>query len=128
MNLRNKKLVMGVRILFGLFILYSGIGGFLASAAEMKGVPEAMINATLELQANGLFYMIKITEIITGLMLLLNFRPALALLGIAPIGVGVVVFNANIAPAFVISGIVVCLFTAFLGYAYWDKYKPLFVK
>ena len=94
----------------------------------MEGIPEAMVEATKALQMNGLFYMIKITELITGLMLVLNFRPALALLGIAPVAVGIIVFNANIAPAYVISGVIVSLFTAFLGYAYWDKYKPLFTK
>jgi hypothetical protein len=32
----------------------------------------------------------------------------------------------DIAPNFIISGVIVCLFNAYLGYAYWDKYKALF--
>ncbi|MEK7647501.1 MAG: DoxX family membrane protein [Patescibacteria group bacterium] len=126
--MRNRKVVLVVRVLFGLFMLFSGVSGFMASVDEMQGVPQEMITATKNLQDSGLFHMIKITEIVAGLMLIVGFLPALALLFIAPIAVGIVVFNAFIAPMYVISGIIVCAFTAFLGYAYWDKYRAIFAR
>lgn len=126
--MRNRKVVLVVRVLFGLFMLFSGVSGFMASTDEMQGVPQEMITATKNLQDSGLFQLIKVTEIVAGLMLVLGFLPALALLFVAPIAVGIVVFNAFIAPMYVISGVIVCAFTAFLGYAYWDKYRAIFAR
>jgi putative oxidoreductase len=126
--MHNRKIVLVVRVLFGLMMLFSGLSGFMASTQEMQGVPQEMITATKNLQAVGLFQMIKITEIVAGIMLVIGFLPALALLFIAPVAVGIVVFNAFIAPMYVVSGLLVCAFTAFLGYAYWDKYRLIFVK
>ncbi len=126
MNLRNRKLVIAVRTIFGLFMLFSGVSGFLASAQSMQGVPQPMIDITQMLWATGLFQMIKITEIVAGLMLVTGFLPALAVIFLAPICIGVIVFNAHVAPSYVVTGIVISVFNAFLGYAYWDKYKELF--
>ncbi len=125
MNFRHPRLVITLRVLFGLFILMSGVTGMMAGA-EMNGVPAPIIPASQDLYALGIFQMIKITEIVAGLMLVTGFLPALAAIFIAPIAVGILVFNGNVAPAYVITGLVVCAFEAYFGYAYWDKYKALF--
>lgn len=125
MDFRNKYLLTTLRVIFGLFMLFSGVSGLLAGES-MEGVPEGMQPTLQMLYDTGLFHMIKITETIAGLMLLVGFLPWLAALALAPLGVGIIVFNANVAPQFVISGVIVCLFLAYLGYAYWPKYKPLF--
>jgi uncharacterized membrane protein YphA (DoxX/SURF4 family) len=76
----------------------------------------------------GIFQMIKTTEIIAGLMLVTGFLPALAAIFVAPICIGIIVFSLNVAPAYVGSGIFVAILTAYMGYAYWDKYKSIFVR
>ncbi len=126
MNFRNKYLVMTIRILFGLMMIFSGVTGFLAAGKSMEGVPPEMIESTKVLFNTGIFQMIKVTEIVAGLMLVIGFLPALAAIFIAPIAVGIVVVNSMIAPNLIISGVIVCLLNAYLGYAYWDKYKALF--
>lgn len=125
MNFRNKYLVATVRILLGLFMAFSGIAGFL-SLKDLSNIPPDMLQMTQVLIDTGLFQMIKITETIAGLMLVFNFLPALAAIFIAPIAIGIIVFNSFVAPSFVISGVIVGILTAYLGYAYWDKYKALF--
>lgn len=125
MNFRNRKLVVTVRILLGLFILFSGITGWMAGS-EMKNVPEPMVPTMMNLWNMGIFQLIKTTEIVVGIMLILGFLPALALLFLAPICVGVIVYNMVVAPLYVITGVIVTLFTGYLGYAYWDKYKAIF--
>lgn len=129
MNFRNKYLSNTIRILFGLFMLFSGVSGlWMIFTGSTEGVPPDLIDIMSTLQSSGLIYMIKITETIAGAMLILNLRPALAAIFIAPIAIGIIVFNAMLAPEFVIMGVIVALLDAYLGYFYWDKYKALFTR
>jgi putative oxidoreductase len=125
MNFRNRYLLITLRTILGLFLLMSGITGFMAGPA-MNGVPAPMIPSQQSLWVMGIFQMIKATEIVAGLMLILGFLPALAAIFIAPLAVGIIVYNSRIAPAYLPTGIIVVLLNAYLGYAYWDKYKALF--
>ncbi len=125
MNFRNKYLLITIRTLFGLFLIFSGVAGFLAGKS-MQGVPPDMIPTMQTLWNTGIFQMIKVTEIVAGLMFVTGFLPALAAIFVAPIAIGIIVVNSMIAPNMVISGVIVCLLNAYLGYAYWDKYKALF--
>lgn len=127
MNLRHRYAVITIRTLFGLFIIFSGISGLMTSQS-MEGIPEPMVQTMQVLQSTGIFYMIKITETVAGLMLVAGFLPALAAIFLAPISIGIIVVNANTAPDYIISGVIVCLLNAYLGYVYWDKYKALFKK
>lgn len=127
MNFRNKYLLNTVRILFGLIMLASGVMGFVMGRST-EGVPPDMVPMTLALWDSGIFQMIKVTEIVVGLMLLANFLPALAAIFIAPVSVGIVVVSAMVAPGTLIIGLILCVLNAYLGYAYWNKYKPLFAR
>ena len=125
MNLRNKYVVITVRMVFGLFMLFSGVAGLLGGSSP-KGIEEPMLGVVQVLWKTGLFQMIKVTETVAGLMLVLGLYPALAAIFLAPVAVGIVIFNAMLMPSFVPMGLIVCLFNAYFGYVYWDKYKPLF--
>lgn len=126
MNFRNRKLLITLRTILGLFLIFSGVSGFLAAGQSMEGVPPAMVAMTQSLWAMGIFQMIKVTEIVVGLMFVAGFLPALANLALAPICIGILVFNARISPGNLPFGIIVTLFSVYFGYAYWDKYKQLF--
>jgi putative oxidoreductase len=125
MDFRNKYLVTTIRILLGLMFLFSGITGFLAGR-DAEGIPEPMIAATQTLWDTGIFQMIKTTEIVAGIMLIVGFLPALALLFLAPVCIGIIVVNSMLSPEYLPAGIIVGLLTAYLGYVYWEKYKALF--
>ena len=127
MSFKHKYAVITVCVLLGLFMVFSGVSG-LISGPNPQGVPENMIETTKVLWSTGIFQMIKITEIIAGLMLFIGFLPALAAIFLAPISVGIIVFNAMLAPSFVFIGIIIVLLNGYLGYSYWDKYKQLFEK
>ncbi len=125
MNLRNRYLVVAIRILLGLVMLASGISGLLMGNSA-KGVPPQMVTFTQVFWASGIFQMVKVTEIVAGFMLLFGIFPALATLFLAPDVVGIVIVNARLMPSFLWIGAVVFVLTAYLGYAYWDKYKLIF--
>jgi uncharacterized membrane protein YphA (DoxX/SURF4 family) len=125
MNFRNKYLLHTIRILFGFIMLASGIMGF-AMGRSTEGVPPEMVPMTNALWDSGIFHMIKVTEIVAGLMLIASFLPALAAIFLAPVSVGVVVVSLMVSPATLVVGIVLCLLNAYLGYAYWDRYAALF--
>ena len=125
MNFRNRYLVIAIRILLGLIMLASGISGLLMGNST-KGIPAQMVSFTQVLWASGIFQMVKVTEIVAGFMLLFGILPALATLFLAPDVVGIVVVNARLIPSFLWIGAIVFVLTAYLGYAYWDKYKSIF--
>jgi len=125
MNFRNRYLVITVRILLGLIMLASGVSGLLMGNST-RGVPPQMVAFTQIFWASGLYQMVKITEIVAGFMLLVGIFPALAILFLAPDVVGIVVVNARLMPSFLWLGAVVFVLTAYLGYAYWDRYKSIF--
>jgi len=125
MNFRNRYLVIAIRVLLGLIMLASGISGLLMGNST-KGVPPQMVTFTQVFWASGIFQMVKVTEIVAGFMLLFGILPALATLFLAPDVVGIVVVNARLIPSFLWVGAIVFVLTAYLGYAYWDKYKSIF--
>ena len=125
MNFRNKYLLITLRTLFGLLLIFSGVSGLMMGDST-EGVPEALIPITQALQASGIMHMIKVTETIAGIMFLVGFLPALAAIFTAPIGIGIIVFNAMLAPEYILIGIIFSLWNAYFGYAYWDKYRALF--
>lgn len=124
MNFRNRKLVTTVRVLLGLFMLMSGVTGFMG-APDMATIPAPMQPYTLQLWDMGIFQMIKSTELVIGLMLVAGFFPAIAVVMLVPLCVGVLVFNGTVAPAYLPTGLLVSALTTYLAYAYWDKYASL---
>lgn len=128
MNFRNKKLVTGVRIFLGLFILMSGVTGWMAIGNNMQGIPEPMVPFMKQLATMNIIQLIKATEVVVGLMLVFGVYPALAAIILAPICIGVLVFNGTVAQPYLVTGVIVSVLNGYLGYAYWDKYKALFTK
>ena len=125
MDFRNRYLVITIRILLGLIMLASGVSGLLMGKST-QGVPPQMVAFTQIFWASGIFQMVKVTEIVAGFMLLVGIFPALAILFLAPDVVGIVIVNARLMPAFLWIGAIVFVMTAYLGYAYWDRYKSIF--
>ncbi|MEO5927353.1 MAG: DoxX family protein [Patescibacteria group bacterium] len=128
LNFRNKWLVIVVRTLLGLMFVFSGISGLMAGMNNMQGVPAEMIPASMALWSMGIFQMIKVTEIVAGIMFITGFLPALAAIFVAPICIGVIVFDSQVGPQYLPSGIIISAMNMFMGYAYWDKFKSLFVR
>jgi len=123
----NRKLYLTLRTLFGLFMIFSGVTGLMAGPNAVN-VPEPMAPAFQQLWSMGLMQLIKIAEIIGGLMLTIGFLPALGAIITGTILIGATVFNARVAPMYVITPLILSLLNIAIGYAQWEHYKQLFRK
>ncbi|HSQ45704.1 MAG TPA: DoxX family membrane protein [Lutibacter sp.] len=122
----NPKLTMVLRLLLGLILLVFGANKFLQfiPSPPMEGPSADFFSA---LFATG--YMIPLiatTEIVAGVLLIINKWSGLALVLSAIISVNIVLFHLALAPAGIAAAAVVAVLNAVLIYANWKKFKTLF--
>lgn len=133
MDIRNKYALTTVRIIFGAFMIFASIAGYIGakaivSGSPMAGLTQVEIDATKIFWNTGILQLAKLMELVVGLMFIFNFLPALAAVFMAPISVGIVIYNAMMAPQNLPISIIIALFNIYFGYVYFDKYKALFKK
>lgn len=135
MDFRSKWLVHVLRTLLALLLLLMGGSGLYfvisGNAPTVPGTTEAINAALLGLTVSGLIVVAKIAEIIAALMLLINFRPAFANLLLAPVTVGIIVYDLVLwshMPAAIIPAFFVLIVNVYLGYVYWPKYQAIIEK
>ena len=125
MNFRNKYLVITIQSLFGLALIALGIMGLFLNMPT-DGFSPAMAAAIQGLNDLGIAKLIAAIELIAGLIIITGFLPAFGALLFAPITVGILTVHIVKEPSTILPGIIVALMNAYLGYAYWDKYKAVF--
>ena len=81
------------RIIFGGWWLFSGLMHFLWPDLQPLGDEQPAIDFTLALMASGLFDIIKVLEVVLGVLMLLNRAMPLMLLVLVPINLIVVYWN-----------------------------------
>src|SRR4051794_4978407 len=93
------KLPLAVRILLGLVFFVFGLNGFLHFIPNqaMSGTAAAFMGGLAA--AKYMFPLIKITEVVAGIMLLAGMYVPLALILLAPGIVNIVLFHAFLAPS-----------------------------
>ena len=122
----NSKLTMALRLLLGLILLVFGANKFFnfMPMPPMEGPPEEFMGALAE--SGYMFPLIALTEIVAGVLLLLNKWKGLALIFAAIISVNIVLFHLALAPAGIGLAAVVAVLNIILMYANWNKFKTLF--
>ncbi len=110
------KIDMGAQALLGLIFFVFGLNGFF----EFMPMPEMGEKAGSYmggLAATGYFFpVLKLVEIVTGLLLLTRFFAPLALVVLAPVVVQILLFHVFLEPGGLPMAIVVTLLTAYLGF------------
>lgn len=124
----NKKLHMGARLLFGLGFLIFGLNGFLQFMANPPMTPEAGALLGAFAKTGYFFPMIKIIELIVGILLLANFFAPLAVVLITPILVGITTIHLFLNPAGLPIMIFLHVLHAIIAYGYKNYYKSLLTK
>jgi putative oxidoreductase len=121
----NQKVVMVVRVLFGLVLIAFGAMSFMNFALP-EGYPEAAASFANALADTGyIMYLVGLVEIAVGLMFISGRYVALGAILLAPITVNIILFHLFLDLKTILPALVVFALNIFIAYTVWDKYKPL---
>ena len=117
-----------VRYLMGLIFLVFGLNGFLnfIPTPPMEGDLGTFMGG---LMASGYFFpLLKVTEILSGILLLSGFYVPLAIAVLGPITLNIFFVHASMEPSGLPIAIFVFLGNIFLAYAYKENFSGIFQK
>ena len=115
-----------VRFLMGALFLLFGLNGFLHFLPQPKTMPEgSMAFAGALMSTHYMFPLIMGTQLLVGVLLLLNLFVPLALALIAPVIVNIIAFHIFLDPAGIGPGLVVLAMEIYLAWAYRKAYRPM---
>ncbi len=122
-----KHLPTIARVLLGLMFFVFGLNGFLNFIPPPKdGIPEGAMALSVAMMKSGyLMPFVKGTEVIVGLLLLINRFVPLALAVLAPIILNIVAFHLFLAPSGLVMTIVIAALELYLAWTYRAVYRPM---
>jgi putative oxidoreductase len=116
-----KKLALVVRILMGLVFLGSGIAFFFTTPPPMEGPMGDFFKGMMATQY--FFYLLKGTEILCGLMLLVGMFVPLALVVLAPIILNIFLVHAFMMPSGLPLAVILGVLEVYLAF-FSPQYSP----
>lgn len=129
--MKNKLLTIA-RVLLGLIMLLSGVAGLFNLIPMPPDLPERMVTFNTGLAASVYFFpLLKITEIVCGLALIIGWFVPLALVILAPIILNIFMVHAIMAPSGLPVAIILGLLMIYLSFfakPYSNTIKTLFRK
>jgi hypothetical protein len=117
------------RVVFGAWVLFSGLWHFFWPSLQPLGNEPEAIAFTKALLASGLFDWVKAIEVITGAALLLNRGMPLTIIALAPISVVIVYWNVVLdegAVEWAFAALTI-VFSAIIAWPWRGYFWPLFV-
>ena len=126
---RRRYLPATARVLMGLGFFVFGLNGFLHFIPEPKTpMPEgAGAFAGAMMKTGYMFQMVAGTQLLVGVLLLLNRFVPLALVLIMPILVNIIAFHIFLAPSGAVPGAVLMALELYLAWAYRSYYRLVLV-
>lgn len=111
------------RVLLGLGFTLFGLNGFFGFM-PMPPMPEEAGKFMGALAATGYFFpLLKVTETVSGLLLLSGRYVPLALTLLAPVLVNIIAFHLFLAPAAILPGAIFLGLELYLAWAYRDSFR-----
>ncbi|RQO77170.1 DoxX family protein [Pedobacter sp. KBW01] len=124
-----KIAVIVVRVLLAAMYLFASVSYFLHLMPKAPEMTPAQTTFMTGLMASVyLFPLLKITELIGGLLLLIGRTAPLATIIIFPVTLNIFLYHAFLGPKDLPMVGVMLLFNIFLFYAYRQKYLPIVSK
>ncbi len=117
------------RYLLGLMFFIFGGAGLLNLFPPPPDMPEALQTFMTGIMATGYFFLVlKGTETLCGLLLLVGIAPALMLVILAPITLQILLLHGFLTPGLqnLIVPLLILIFHVTAATGYWHIYRPLF--
>ena len=126
MNLRNRKLVRTIQILFGLFLAFFGlIGYFVALPAPQYN--EAALAFFIALFNTGyILHVISIIFVLSALMFIFDRYSAFGAVLLAPVTFNILLFHLFLDITGFHIALVLIILNIYLGWVHWPRYKLVF--
>lgn len=119
------KVWTGLRVFLGFLFTLFGLNFFFHFLPQPP-LPEPALNLIMAMAGSGyLMILVKVTEIVGGLLLLTGKYQYLALLLLAPISVNIAAFHLFLDPAGGIPAYLIFAINAYLGFSKIDVYKEI---
>jgi len=115
------KVSLIVRVLMGFVFVGSGIAFFLTTPPAMEGPMGEFFQGMMATQY--FFYLLKVTEIVCGLMLISGMFVPLALVILAPVVLNIFLVHAFMAPEGLPVALVLGVFQVYLSF-FSTEYSP----
>jgi uncharacterized membrane protein YphA (DoxX/SURF4 family) len=115
------------RILLGLLFLIMGLNGFFYFIPAPKTpMPAEAMDFAMALDKSGYMnQLVSGTQVVVGVLLLLNIFVPLALAIIAPVVVNIIAFHVFLSSAMITPGIIVAVLEIYLAWAYRNAFLPM---
>ena len=128
MNLRNRKLVRAVQIIFGLYLAFLGLIGYIVSlpAPDYNEAGMAFLGALFN--TGYMFHLMSIIFVLSGLMFIFNRFSAFGAVLLAPISVNIALFHIFLDFTGWWMALIVIILNIYLGLIHWPRYKQMFSK
>ena len=127
----REKLPIITRYLLGLLFFVFGGAGLFNLIPPPPDLPQEMQTFMAGMMVTKYFFpLLKITETVCGLLLLLGIAPALALIILAPITLNIILVHTFLTPGFenLIMPLGILVLHVISATYYWPLYAPLFKK
>ena len=128
MNFRNRKLVRTVQVIFGIYLVFFGLIGYLVTlpAPQYNEAGLAFLGALFN--TGYLFHLMSIIFLLSGLMFIFNKYSAFGAVLLTPITVNILLFHLFLDSTNFLLALIPILLNAYLLAIHWPRYKPMFVK
>ena len=114
------------RVLAGLIFLVMGLNGFLFFLPQPASLPAGVVGLSTAFMKSGyLFQLIMGTQVIAGLLLLVNRFVPLALAVLAPVIVNIIAYHIFLWPATIGLPLVVLALELYLAWSYRAAFRPM---
>ena len=126
-----KYAVWFVRLIYAAWMIPAGLNHFIRLYPQPTGNQPLSIEVFLALLDSGLFTLVKATELVVGLAVLLGFRLPIFLLMALPVSFNVWYWDTELQgwwTGSAIYGWSVMGCNLLLCLAYWESYRPMFAK
>jgi len=128
MDFKNKKLIRVVQILFGLYLAFFGVIGYLITlpAPEYSEAGMAFLGALFS--SGYMFHVMSVIFVLSGLMFLLNKFSAFGAILLVPITFNILLFHLFLDMKGIFIALIPIILNIYLIYVNLPKYKPMFLK